>query len=195
MVLKYKWKQEKWECCQKRLPELFKEFFFVTQEMPFFFPVEEGKYFLTYSVFNIGLVVQNKHFVTFWRFKNCYFKIQVPLDTKLFISLDLLSCYFDLFPEFNVSFVSLCVLTFCRSPRWFLWAAEDWALLHSPWAPRRHEAPRFRQHSQRAGCTVSSEAGETRGTHRGSKGGVEFLGSDASAGEVLPCRRPIFSWA
>lgn len=30
------------------------------------------------SVFNIGLVVQNKHFVTFWHFKNCYLKFRSP---------------------------------------------------------------------------------------------------------------------
>lgn len=159
--------------------------------------MKEAKYFNLFSVQHWSSCPKQNCLCLFGIFKNCYFKIQVPLDTKVFISLDLLSSHFDLFPKPNVSFVSLslCVLTFCHSPRWFIWAAEDWALLHSPWASRRHEAPGFRQHSQRAGCTVSSGAGETRGTHRGSKGGVEFLGSDASAGEVLPCRRPIFSWA
>lgn len=115
--LKIQVKTGKMGMLPEKIARAFQRVFLCHSGNAFFFPMEEGKYFLTYSVFNIGLVVQNKHFVTFWRFKNCYFKIQVPLDTKLFISLDLLSCYFDLFPEFNVSFVSLCVLTFCRSPR------------------------------------------------------------------------------
>lgn len=88
--LKIQVKTGKMGMLPEKIARTFQRVFLCHSVNAIFFPVEEAKYFLTYSVFNIGLVVQNKHFVTFWHFKNCYFKIQVPLDTKLFISLDLL---------------------------------------------------------------------------------------------------------
>lgn len=141
----------------EKIARAFQRVFLCHSVNAIFFPVEEGKYFLTYSVFNIGLVVQNKHFVTFWHFKNCYFKIQVPLDTKLFISLDLLSCYFDLFPEFNVSFVSLCFnfLSFSQMIPLSSWGLSPSPLpLSSPtsWSPRIQAAqPTSRLYSELRG--------------------------------------------
>lgn len=53
----------------------------------------------------------------------------------------------------------------CFPPsRRFVRAVEDRVLLHSPGASRRHEAPGFWQHSQRAGGPVTDGVQETRTT-------------------------------